>query len=50
MKRENVFEISGWTDTNNDSSKNTNLKSDIIKLSTNKACQYIENIVPLNET
>jgi len=50
MKREKVFEISGWTDTNNDSSKNTNVKSDIIKLSTNKRCQYIENIVPINET
>jgi hypothetical protein len=42
--------MSGWTDTNNDSSKNTNVKSDITKLSTNERCQFLENIVPINET
>ena len=46
---ENIFEISGWTDTNNESNKNTNVKSDINKQSTNKRCQFLENIVPINE-
>ena len=50
MIRNKNFEISGWTDTNNGSSKNTNVKSEINKLSTNKRCQFLENIVPTNET
>ena len=50
MIRKKIFEMSGWTDTNNDSSKNTNVKSDTNKLSTNKRCQFLENIVPINET
>jgi len=45
-----MYEISSWTDTNNESSKNTNVKSEINKLSTNKRCQFLENIVPVNET
>ena len=45
-----IFEISGWTDTNNESSKNTYIQSDINKLSINKWCQVFENIVPINET
>jgi len=48
--RKNIFEISGWTDTNNESSKNTNVKSEINKLSTNKRCQILENSVPIKET
>ena len=35
---------------NNESSKNSNVKSEINKLSTNKRCQFLENIVPVNET
>jgi len=35
---------------NNDSSKNTNLKSETNTLSTNKRCQFLDNIVPKNET
>ena len=50
MKRKSIFEISGWTDTNNESSRNTNVKPDINKLSTNNRCQFLENIVPRNET
>ena len=50
MIRKKIFEISGWTDTNNESSKNTNVKSEINKLSTNKRCQFLENILPVNET
>jgi len=36
--------------TNNESSKNTNVKSEINKISTNKRCQFLENILPINET
>ena len=36
--------------TNNESSKNTNVKSEIKKLSTNNRCQFLENTVPINET
>jgi len=36
--------------TNNESSNNTNVKSEINKLSTNKRCQFLENIVPIKET
>ena len=36
--------------TNNESSKNTNVKSEINKLSTNNRRQVLENIVPINET
>ena len=36
--------------TNNESSRNTNVKSEINKLSTNKRCQFPENIVHVNET
>jgi len=50
MIRKKIFEISVWTDTNNDSSKNTNVKTEINKVSTNKRWQFIENIVPLNDT
>ena len=50
MIRKKIFEISGRTDTNNDSSKNTNVKSEINKVNTNKRCQFLENIVPINET
>jgi hypothetical protein len=35
---------------NNDSSKNTNVKSEINKLNTNKRRHFLENIVPINET
>jgi len=34
----------------NESSKNTNVKSEINKVSTNKRCQFLENIVPVKET
>ena len=50
VQKKKIFEISGWTDTNNDGSENTNLKSDINKVSTNKICNLLENIVPINET
>jgi len=36
--------------TNNDSSENTNVKSEINKLSTGKRCQFLENIMHINET
>ena len=36
--------------TNIESSKNRNVKSEINKLSTNNRCQFLENIVPINET
>jgi hypothetical protein len=42
--------MSGRTDTNNVSTKNTNFKSEINKVSTNKGCQFLEYIVPINET
>jgi hypothetical protein len=35
---------------NNVSRKNTNVKSEINKLSTNKGCHFLEIIVPINET
>jgi hypothetical protein len=35
---------------NNESNKNTNVKSDINKLSINKRCHFLEIIVPTNET
>jgi hypothetical protein len=47
--RKKIFEISGWTDTNNDSNRNTNFKSEINKVSTNKRCQFLENILLINE-
>jgi len=50
MIRKKIFEISGWTDNNNKSNKNTNVKFNINKLSTNKRCQFLENIVPIDET
>jgi len=50
MVRKKIFEILGRTDTNNESSKNTNFKSEINKVSTNIRCQFLENIVPINET
>ena len=50
MIRKKIFAISGWTDTNNESSKNTDVKSNINKLNTNKRCQFLETIVPINET
>ena len=50
MERRKIFEISGRTDNNNESSKNTNVKSDINKQSTNKRCHCFENIVPIHET
>jgi hypothetical protein len=36
--------------TNNESSKNTNVKPEINKLSKNKICQFLENILPIKET
>ena len=36
--------------TNSESSKTTNFKSEINKLSTNAKCQFLENIMPINET
>ena len=35
--------------TNNESSKNTNVQSEINKLSTNKRYQFLENIVPTKD-
>jgi hypothetical protein len=35
---------------NNESSKNTNIKYEINKLSTNKRCNFLEIIVPINKT
>jgi len=52
-KKKNI-EISGRTGTtvvtNNDSSKNTKVKSEINKLNINKRRQFLENIVPIKET
>jgi len=42
--------MSGWTDTNNDSSKTTNVKSEITQVNANKRCQFLENILLINET
>jgi len=50
MIRKKIFDIPVWTDTNNDSSKNTNVISENNKVSTNKRCHFLENILPLNET
>jgi hypothetical protein len=50
MIRKKIFEIPVSTDTNNDGSKNTNVKFEINKVSTNKRCQFLENIFPINET
>jgi hypothetical protein len=50
MKRKKIFRISGTADANNESSKNTNVKSEINKLSTNKRCHFLEIIAPINET
>ena len=36
--------------TNNEGSKNTNVKSEINKVSTNNRCQFLECIVPVNKT
>jgi len=36
--------------TNSESSKTTNFKSEINKLSTNAKCQFLENIMHINET
>jgi len=36
--------------TNNKSSKNTNVKPETNKLSTNTRYQFLENIVPIKET
>jgi len=44
------FQISGWTDTNNETSKNTNVTSAINKVSTQKVWQFLEYIVPINES
>jgi hypothetical protein len=35
---------------NNESSKNTNVKSEVNKLSTQKRCYFLEIIVPINDT
>jgi len=45
-----IFEMSGWTDTNIESSENTSVKPEINKLITNKICHFVENILPINET
>jgi hypothetical protein len=50
MKRKKIFRISGTADANNDNSKNTNVKSEINKLRTNKRCHFLEIIAPINET
>jgi len=50
MIRKKIFEISGSTDTNNDSSKKTKVESETNKVSTNKRCQFLENILPINGT
>jgi hypothetical protein len=34
----------------NESNKNTNIKAELNKLSTNKICNFLEIIVPINET
>jgi hypothetical protein len=49
-EKKKIFEISGWTDTNNENSKNTNIKSEINKVRTNKIRQFLANIVRINET
>jgi hypothetical protein len=36
--------------TSSDSSNNTNVKSEINKVSSNKRCHFLQNIVPINET
>ena len=36
--------------TNNESTKNTNVKSEINKLNTNNRCQFLDNILPMKET
>jgi hypothetical protein len=50
VKRKKIFRISWTADANNESSKNTNVKFEINKLSTNKWCHFLEIIVPINET
>jgi hypothetical protein len=50
MKRKKIFRTSGRADVNNESSKNSNINSEINKLSTDKRCNFLENIVPINET
>jgi hypothetical protein len=45
-----IFEISVWTDTNHESKNNTKVKYEINKENTNKRYQFLENIVPINET
>jgi hypothetical protein len=50
MKRKQIFRISGTADVNNKSGKNTNFKSEMNKLSTNKRCHFLEIIAPINET
>ena len=50
MKQRKIFELSIRINRyqfviNNDSSKNTDVKPDINQLSTNKRCQFLENIV-----
>jgi len=50
MLRKKIFALSGWTDTYNETSKNANVKSEINKVSTNKGCQFLEYILPINET
>jgi hypothetical protein len=50
MIRKKIFKISGRTDTNNVSTKNTNVKSETNKVSGNKGCQFLEYIFPINKT
>jgi cell division protein FtsL len=50
MKQRKIFEIPIKVNRfkfviNNESSKNTDVKPDINQLSTNKRCQFLENIV-----
>ena len=45
-----IFKISVWTYNNNESNKNTNVKYEINKVSLNKRCQFLENILPVKET
>jgi hypothetical protein len=50
MKRKKIFRISGTADANNESSKNTYVKPEINRLSTDKRCHFLEMIAPINET
>ena len=50
MIRERSSKYQVEQDTNNDRSENTNVKSEINKVNTNKRCQFLENIGSIKET